>query len=81
MFDWYSVPTLGAMLLFWLLACYVLTRTPPGPVSLVAVAAQVAAAAYLLGQGMQANATTPEEWLRWARLLPWGGTLAPTMWY
>lgn len=81
MFNWYSLPTFGAMLLFWLLASYVLTRSPRSLVSLTASSAQFAAAAYLLGQGMQANAPTPEAWRPWARDLFWGATLAPTLWY
>lgn len=81
MFNWYTLPTFAVMLLFWLLAAYVLTRSPRSGVSIAAVAAQVAAAAYLLGQGMQANALTVDEWRPWARNLLWGATLAPTLWY
>jgi hypothetical protein len=68
------------MLLFWLLAAYVITRSPRSPISLTAVGAQVAAAAYLLSQGMQANAETIEEWSGWARPLVWGSIAAPTLW-
>ena len=81
MFNWYSAPTFAAMLLFWLLAAYVLTRSPRSPVSLAAVAAQVATAAYLWGQGMQANAPSLDEWQPWARNLQWGATIAPVCWY
>lgn len=81
MFNWYSLPTFGAMLLFCLLASYLLIRSSRSPPALAAVAAHVAAAAFLLGEGMQANATTPDEWRRWARTLQWGSTTAPTFWY
>ena len=81
MINWYSLPTLGAMLLFWLLAAYVLTRSPRSAISLTAVAAQVATAAYLLGQGMAANAATADEWISWVRPLQWGAAAAPTLWY
>src|SRR5439155_4057253 len=57
-FNWSSLPTFAAMLLFWLLAAYVLTRSPRSAISLTAVAAQVATACYLLGTGMSANAET-----------------------
>jgi hypothetical protein len=69
------------MLLFWLLALYVLTRSPRSLVSLAASGAMAAAAAYLLGLGMQANAETLDEWLPWARNLTPGATLAPLLWY
>lgn len=81
MFNWYSAPTFGAMVLFWLLAAYVLTRSPRSPISLAAVAALASTAAYLLGVGMQANATTPDEWLTWGRGFRWGAPIAPTAWY
>ena len=81
MFNWYSAPTFAGMLLFWLLAAYIVTRSPRGPISLAAVAAQVATAAYLWGQGMQANASTLDEWWPWARNLQWGATIAPVCWY
>ena len=77
MFNWYSVPTFAGMLLFWLLAAYIVTRSPRGPISLAAVAAQVATAAYLWGQGMQANVSTLDGWWPWARKLQWGATIAP----
>lgn len=80
-FNWYTAPTFGVMLLFWLLASYVLTRSPRSFISLTAVAAQVAAAAFLLGQGMQANAASVVEWRSWSRNLHWGATLAPALWY
>jgi hypothetical protein len=80
-FNWYAAPTFAAMLFFWLLACYVLTRSPRSPVAIAAVAAQVGTAAYLLGHGMQANAPTLEAWRPWARNLQWGATVAPTLWY
>src|SRR5687767_7365923 len=65
MFTWTSLPTFAAMLLFWLLAAYVLTRSPRSAVSWTAVAAQIATGCYLLGQGMQANAQILEQWLPW----------------
>jgi uncharacterized protein YuzE len=52
MFTWATAPTFAVMLLFWLLAAYVVTRSPRGLVPLAAVGAAVAAAAYLLSQGM-----------------------------
>jgi hypothetical protein len=81
MLTWTSFPTFGAMLLFWLLGAYVLTRSPRSAVSWTAVAAQIATGCYLLGQGMQANAQTLEQWLPWARNLQWGAAVAPTCWY
>ncbi len=81
MFNWFSLPTFAAMLLFWMLASYVLTRSPRSAVSATAVGAQVATAVYLLGQGMQANAFSVDEWLPWARNLGWGSTTAPAFWY
>lgn len=68
-------------MLFWLLALYVLTRSPRSLVSLSAVGAMVSAAAYLLGLGMQASAETLDDWLPWARYLTPGATLAPLLWY
>ena len=61
MFNWSTAPTFGVMLLFWLLAAYVLTRTPCSLVSLSAAGAEVGAAAFLLGQAMAANAATQAE--------------------
>lgn len=81
MFNWTSLPTFASMLLFWLLALYVLTRSPRSVVSLSASGAMIAAAAYLLGLGMQASAETLEEWLPWARNLTPGATIAPLLWY
>jgi hypothetical protein len=80
-FNPYSIPGFAAALLFWLLAAYALTRSPVSVISLAAVATEVATAAYFLGQAMQANATTAEEWLPWARNLFWGATVAPTAWF
>src|ERR1700693_2956569 len=79
MFNWSTPPTFAVMLLFWLLAAYVITRTPRSLISLAGVTAQVATAAYLLGQGMQANATSLAEWRAWARNLLWGAPLAPSL--
>ncbi len=81
MFNWNSALAFGGMLLFWLLAVYVVTRSPRRPVALVTAVAQVTTAAFLLGQGMEANAPTLEEWKPWARNLDWGSTLAPTLWF
>ena len=81
MFNWATLPTFAVMLLFWMLAAYILTRGPRGLVSLAAAGAEVAAAAFLLGQGMQANATTVVDWRRWERSLIWGAALAPALWY
>ncbi len=81
MFNWVTLPTFAAMLLFWMLASYVLTRSPRSAISMTAVGAQVATAAYLLGQGMQANAATIDEWLPWVRNLSWGSSIAPVLWY
>ena len=80
MFNPYSVPGFAASLLFWLLAVYVLTRSPLSPISATAVLAQVATAAYFLGQAMQANAITLDEWLPWSRNLFWGAIVGPTAW-
>ncbi|HTE85661.1 MAG TPA: hypothetical protein VK821_13100, partial [Dehalococcoidia bacterium] len=80
-FNWATLPTFAVMLLFWLLAAYILTRGPRGLVSLAAAAAEASAAAFLFGQGMQANATRVADWLPWERNLIWGATLAPALWY
>lgn len=81
MFNWFSAPTFIGMLLLWVMACYVLTRSPRSLVAYTAVAAQVAGAAYLMGQGMLANASTVEEWRSWADRMQWGAPLAPLLWY
>src|SRR5579884_1687750 len=81
MFNWHSAPTLGAMLLFWLLAAYVLTRSPRSPISLTAVGAQLATGVYLLGQGLAANAGRFDQWYPWARTGQAGAVLAPLLWY
>jgi hypothetical protein len=81
MFNWATLPTFTAMLLFWLLAAYLLTRSPRSAISLTAVGAQVAIACYLLGVGMAANAPTQEQAIPWLRNLHWGATLAPVSWY
>ena len=81
MFNWASLPTFFAMLLFWLLAAYVLTRSPRSAISRLAVGAQVATACYLLGNGMAANAETAEQWVAWLRPLQWGAAVAPLCWY
>jgi len=81
LFNWFSAPTFLAMLLFWILGGYVLTRSPRSAISLTAVGAQFATALYLLGQGMLANAQTIEEWRPWARNLQWGSHVAPLLWY
>ena len=57
MFNWSSLPALLAFLLFWMLACYVLTRVGRSPTSWILVAFQAVAAAFFLGQVMRANAT------------------------
>ncbi len=80
MFNWYSAPTFAGMLLLWVMACYVLTRSPRSLVASTAVAAQVAGAAYLMGQGILANTSTIEEWRSWADKLQWGAPLAPALW-
>src|SRR5438067_4492435 len=81
MFNWASLVTFAVMLLFWLLAAYVITRSPRSLVSLAAVGAAAAAASYLLGRGMQANATSVGQWRPWARDLMWGATVASVLWY
>jgi hypothetical protein len=81
MFNWYSLPTFAAMLLFWALAAYLLTRGPRSLVSLTAAGTQVAAAAYLLGQGMLANAARLAQWEAWARTTQWGIVVALVLWY
>src|SRR5437764_7589024 len=81
MFNWSALPALLAMLLFWMLACYVLTRVGRGPTAWTLVAFQVGAAAYFLGQAMRANAPTLEEWLLWARGLRWSGVATAAVWY
>jgi hypothetical protein len=80
-FNWASAPTFAAMLLFWLLAAYVLTRSPRSAISLTAVGAQVGTACYLLGNGMAANAETADQWVSWTRPLQSGAVLAPVLWY
>lgn len=81
MFNPYSVPSFAASPVFWLLALYALTRGPIRPISLLAVLTEILAATYFLSQAMQANTSSPEEWLPWARGLLWGATTAPTAWY
>jgi hypothetical protein len=81
MFNWYSAPSFAALLLFVLLAAYVLTRSPRTPATVAAVGAELTVAAYLFGQGMQANATTVAEWHAWARNLQWGAAVSPVLWY
>jgi hypothetical protein len=81
MFNWYSAPSFAAMLVFWLFAVYIATRSGRRRVAWVTAAAQFAAAAFLLGQGMEANAPTIDEWMPWARDLDWGSTIAPSLWY
>jgi N-terminal 7TM region of histidine kinase len=80
-FNWYSLPTFAVMLLFWLLAAYVLTRSPRSPASLAGVCASIAAATYLLGQGMGSNAETLGQWQSWARLSMLGAIFASLFWY
>src|SRR3712207_6460028 len=81
MFNWYTVPTFAAALLFWLLAAYVLTRGRRDAVSAAAVVSLAATATALLGEAMEANAPSPEEWRPWARGLRWGAPLAVAGWY
>ena len=81
MFNWYSLPSLVAMLLFWMLAAYVLTRSPRSLTALTAVAAQVSAALFCLAQTMEANAPSVGVWLDWSRALEWSAALAPALWY
>lgn len=81
MFNWSTAPTFAAMLLFWLLAVYILTRSRRNAISIAAVAATAATAAFLLGEAMEANAPSPEEWQFWARGLRWGGPVAAMAWY
>jgi hypothetical protein len=80
-FNWYSAPAFAAMLLFWVLGAYVLTRSPRSAISLTAVGAQFATALYLLGQVMVANAETLQEHQPWQRGLAWSPHLAPFFWY
>ncbi|MPZ13290.1 MAG: hypothetical protein GEU73_02485 [Chloroflexi bacterium] len=76
-----SLLSLGAMVLFLSVAGYVVLRSARDAVALAAAGALVATAAYLLGQGMQANADTLEAWVSWTRSLQWGAVVAPTLWY
>jgi hypothetical protein len=80
-FNWYSLPTFAVMLLFWLLAAYVITRSPRSPASLAGVCAAGFAAAYLLGQGLGANAQTLSQWLAWSRFSTFGAIIASLSWY
>jgi hypothetical protein len=81
MFNWSTVPTLAAALLFWLLAAYVLTRGPRNVISLAAVVAVASTAAFLLGEALEANAPSPVDWIAVARGLRWAGLVAPPAWY
>jgi hypothetical protein len=45
MFNWYSVPSFAAMLVFWLLAVYIATRSGRRWVAWVTAAAQFAVGA------------------------------------
>ena len=81
MFNWASAPTFLAMLLFWGLAAYLLTRSPRSRISLLAAGAQVGTACYLLGSGLAANAISIEMVVAWLRSTQWGATIAPALWY
>ena len=81
MFNWYTAPTFAAALLFWLLAAYVLTRGRRDAVAAAAVVSLAATAIALLGEAMEANAPSPDEWRPWARGLRWGAPLAVAGWY
>jgi hypothetical protein len=81
MFNWYSLPAFGAMLVFWLLATYTASRSWRHPVARLAVGFETAASAYLLGQGMQANAATLSEWLPWSRNFDVAGIVVLPLWY
>jgi hypothetical protein len=72
LFNWFTTPTFAAALLFWLLAAYVLTRGRRDAVSVAAFVALASMAAYLLGEAMEANAPSPDDWRPWARGLRWG---------
>jgi hypothetical protein len=81
LFNWFTTLTFAAALLFWLLAAYVLTRGRRDAVSTAAFVALASTAAYLLGEGMEANAPSPEAWQQWARGLRWGAPLSAAGWY
>jgi N-terminal 7TM region of histidine kinase len=81
MFNWSTAPTFAAALLFWLLAAYVLTRGRRDAISAAAVVALASTAVHLLGEAMEANAPSTDEWRLWARGLRWGAPLSAVGWY
>ncbi len=81
MFNWLSAPGFVAMLIFWLLTCYVLTRGKPNRLSWVLAGWQASVAAFFLNQVMQSNAATLQEWYAWAYWLQWSIIIAPQGWY
>jgi hypothetical protein len=76
-----SFPTIAAMLVFWILGLYVLTRSPRIDTSRLAAACQFLIALYLLGQSVASNATNPDDYRFWSRNTWFGAALAPTVWY
>src|SRR4051812_33683859 len=81
MFNWQSLPTFVAALLFWLLAGYIVTRSPRKPTSILLAVSQVNVVAFLIAQGMQANSPTAEAYGRWERSLEWNVPLGAAIWY
>src|SRR5574341_2625712 len=75
-----TIPTLIALYLFWLLALYVITRSPRARVSQLAAGAQFGVAFYLFGEAMQGAAASPEEWRLWQAPFWSGVPLAAIFW-
>jgi hypothetical protein len=80
-FDWDTLPTIAAALIFWALGLYVLTRGYRSPVSALAVLAQLTLSIFLVGQALGVNAPSRAEWELWTRGSWWAAAPAPALWY
>jgi hypothetical protein len=69
----------GAVLV-WALALYVASRSPTSRVSLLAAAAMLCLAAYLMGEALGALATDLPTWAAWLRRTWWAPSLALPIW-
>src|SRR5829696_2683001 len=81
MFNWQSLPTFVAALLFWYLAGYILTRSPRKPTSLVLAVSQVTVVAFLLAQAMQAHPPSRDVYVAWERSLEWNVPFGAAIWF
>jgi hypothetical protein len=67
-------------LLVWALGLYVISRSPNRRVSILATAAMVCLACYLLGEALGALAPDPTIRAGWLRATWWAPSLAPAVW-